>query len=89
MPRTSAHAMLSTMAIPAHLLAELLALPPEQRLEVATLLERSVEEEEPELDDEDLDRLHRSLHAAVDEMRAGHVIPALPFLDSLRDRDKP
>jgi hypothetical protein len=77
------------MAIPAHLLAELLELPTEQRLEVATLLVRSVEEDEPELDDDDLDRLHRSLHAAVDDMRAGRVVPALPFLDSLRDRDKP
>jgi hypothetical protein len=77
------------MAIPARLLSELLELPEDQRLEVASVLLDSVVGDDDDLDDADRERLHAALARSLEDVRNGRIRPAREVLDAIRKPSAP
>lgn len=78
------------MAVPQALLEQLMKLDDRERVEVAQLLLSTVEDEEDEddLDERELARLHAALERSLEDIKAGRVHDAAAVIDELRARHR-
>jgi hypothetical protein len=78
------------MAVSQALLEQLMELDERERVEVAQLLLSTVEEEEEDdLDEGEISRLHAALERSLDDIKAGRVHAAAAVIDELRARHRP
>jgi len=79
------------MAVSQALLEQLMELDERERVEVAQLLLSTVEEveEEDDLDEGEISRLHAALERSLDDIKAGRVHDAAAVIDEVRARHRP
>jgi hypothetical protein len=77
------------MAVTQALLEQLMKLDDRERVEVAQLLLSTVEDDEDDLDESEVSRLHAALDRSLEDIKAGRVYDATAVIDELRARHRP